>query len=108
MRTARARHRTFTHRRAANRAQVRQQAKAAQVWPDGKEFGSCSSTRAVSPSTTSQGRVRATKCLRSTLVKSRPKSMAMRAQKPAFRVLGWRSRTAERTIHTSPALPSWV
>ena len=64
------------HLLGSARHQADAAAKAAQVCPEGKELGSGSWISGTSPATSSQGRGRATTCLRTTLVHSSPSTMA--------------------------------
>ena len=96
------------HRRGRVRTQIIPAAKAAQVCPDGKELGSGSFTRGISPATWSQGRSRPTRCLSTTLVHSSPSSMENRASSPAFLVGFQHSMRTDSTIHKIPAFPSRV
>ena len=82
-------------------------AKAAQVWPEGKEWGSSSATRG-RMGRSSQGRGRSTRGLMVRLVHTSPSSMASRASSPAFRVGRQHSIRADSTIHSTPALPRVV
>ena len=99
---------TPTHRRGRVRHQADAAAKEALVCPEGKELGSCSAIRGVSPSTVSQGRGRSTRCLRIPLVNIRLSSRAIRPAAPAFRVFLKQSRRTDRAIHISPLSPRWV
>ena len=96
------------HRRGRVRHQADAAAKEALVCPEGKELGSCSAIRGVSPSTVSQGRGRSTRCLRIPLVNIRLSSRAIRPAAPAFRVFLKQSRRTDRAIHISPLSPRWV
>ena len=96
------------HLLGSARHQADAAAKAAQVCPEGKELGSGSWISGTSPATSSQGRGRATTCLRTTLVHSSPSTMAARAATPAFRVGFQHSMARESTIHIRPVLPSVV
>ena len=99
---------TPIHRRGRVRHQADAAAKEALVCPEGKELGSCSAIRGVSPSTVSQGRGRSTRCLRIPLVNIRLSSRAIRPAAPAFRVFLKQSRRTDRAIHISPLSPRWV
>ena len=72
-------------------------AKAAQVWPEGKELGSASLMRGISPTTSSQGRGRMTSGFKIRLVHTRPSSMAHRASILAAEV----SRLSGEPTYTS-------
>ena len=99
---------TFIHRLGAVMHTARAKAKAALVWPDGKELGSCSGTRLTKFSMTSQGRSRATKGLMVKFTTTSPTSMAHSAEAPALRVGLYSSSSTPSVMNSIPLFPSWV
>ena len=99
---------TFIHRLGADTHTARAKAKAALVWPEGKELGSRSSTRLRKFSMTSQGLGRDTRGLMVKFTTMSPMSMAHSAENPALRVGLKNSIRIPSTMNSIPVLPSWV
>ena len=108
MSTAAATAAIFIQRLGADRHSARAKAKAAQVWPDGKELGSELFTSTSKSGMTTHGLARLSSGLMVRLVTIRPKVMAVSAVPPLRRVLLKNSISTASAINNIPAFPSVV